>query len=961
MIPNNTPGTCEWVLISRPFTAWLSGAEPNLRILGDPGVGKTVLAKYLYRQLREVFSDSVDSLHTHRPQWASHDSINLSRPRHILAYFFDVKTSSRNGGFSVLQSLLYQILSKEPDLFKYIHKKPLFSRPQQTKFSQYVEILNRILRDPSLQGTVIILDALDECDEEYGETISKVLSALVEQQGIQLLVTSRLKWDCSRYLIIDMKDSMKDVKHDVEKYVITAVEKIADAAGFSPDLESDIISGIPQQCSGNFLWAQLVLQRVSKARTVRMVCDVLEKRPMKLKESYSIAFNEVTGFAGINIRRTLYFVMVAKVPLHIREVSALLAVLRCWKNPDAIFRDYSEPADVFTTFSMNDITGNQTISLEQDLERDSQHLLSVKGGSLSLAHSTLREFLEQEAGTNFRATFGFPQSHMTDLRLSDVDTMVAILCLQYMLADCLLNTDPLGFLDFACRYWTEHARASRGPLTWLLEYMIQRLFMNNASFTSIWLDSVSNAKTMPLALLPKSANFVCVLAAFDLADTFGTRFQISVSQLKSTNQNGQTPLHFAAANNALASTHWIQKFYHKAGKNFGDLATLKDSHGQSPVSLAAQHGHDAMMKLLLTSLRSPYSFDLISFQAIADTGDRELFETLYDHTMIECLEEYRSLLISAVKFDSVDLIKKIYTAYTNQENPDGTATAIQDTDNDPLLHIALQSHAYDVFDYLFDMRGYRDIIDKHGNTVLHIAAQEGAVEPARKLLTAGARVNAINKRMETPLHIASSMGSPAMVRLLCENKADVKMPGPSGSSPAHLAIKTGNKETIDILFEYGTDNFATDNKGRSMLHIAAASGQEEILATLLAHNPEVDAWDYRGRTPVHDAVQSENLSILYMLILARADLSFAPDLEHTSPLHLAAAQGSEIMVRELLCLGCDPNVRDVRGRTALKYAFLAMKGEASSVVVRALVKAGAEVDAEDREKALSLRIRLGVE
>ncbi len=914
-------------------------------------MGKTVLAKFLYRQLREAFSDSTGSFPTHRPQWASEDSIQPSRPRHVLAYFFDMKTSSRNNRLIVLQSLLYQILSKEQELFKYIHGKPIFTQPQRSKFGQYVEILKEILYDPTLHGTIIILDALDECDEESRQPILEVLSALDEQSRTQLLITSRSEWDFKPYLTMDLNDSIKHVNLDIEKYVQTAVKEHADAGGFSPDLESYIISKILQQSFGNFLWVHLVLQNVSKARTVHMVRRVLEQLPTNLKESYSFALSRATGFTGSNMRRALYFVMVAKGPLRVREISALLALTQCWENQGSTLLDRSKAADVSMSFSLKEITENQTMNLERDLESHFQPLLSVKESSLSLVHFTLREFLEQEAAIKIRATFNFPQLNRYQLGLSDVHTMVAILCLQYMLASFHGKHDPLGFLDFACLYWTEHARESRGALTWLLEDMLKVLFRDNSDFTSIWLGFVSNATTVPFALLPKSADLPCVLAAFNLVSVFGTTFKISILHLESINQDRQTPLHFAAANNAISTARWLQRLYDIAGKDFRNLTSMKDINGQSPFSLAAQNGHDEMMKLLLTSTGSIHIFELMLFETIADTGNREMFETLYDQTEFVHSDQRLSLLTSAIKIDSVDLIKEIYTEYTGQGNPIGTAAAIHGTDSDPLLHVALRSHAYQAFDFLLDMRGYCDAIDKHGNTVLHVAAQEGAVEPARKLLTAGTAVDAINERGETPLHVASSIGLSAMVRLLCDNNADVNMPGPFGCSSAHLAIKTGHKEVIDILFEYGSNVFATDNNGRSALHAAAELGQEAILAALLDHGAHVNAEDFRGRTSVHYAAQSANLSILYVLFLVGADPS-ALDLEDTSPLHVAAKQGSDIIVRELLCLGSDPDPQDKKGRTPLHYGCLAKRP--ARTVVETLLEAGADVNKQDQDGLSSL-------
>lgn len=597
-------------------------------------------------------------------------------------------------------------------------------------------------------------------------------------------------------------------------------------------------------------------------------------------------------------------------------------------------------------FNMEEITENQTMSLERDLKSEFQPLLTIKGNSISLVDFTLRDFLEEEAGTHLRGAFDFPHLNLTQLCLSDVHTMVAIMCLQYMLASFQENDDPLGFMNFACLYWTEHARESTGELRWLLENLMRILFLENPDFASMWLDSVVNARTMPIFLLPDNPGLAFVLAAFDLANVFGTTFHISVEGLESTNQLRQTPLHYAAANNALSSTQWFQSVYDVAGKHFGGVATMKDIHGQSPISLAAQNGHDELAKLLLTSIGSNHVFDLMLFQTIADTGNREMFETVYDHTKFENPDQRLSLLTSAVKLDSVGLVKKIYEEYGVQENLTGTPVATRGAGDDPLLHVALQSHAYEVLDFLIHARDYRDVIDRHGNTVLHIAAHEGSEKTAHRLITAGAAVDAINERGETPLHIASSIGLPAMVRLICENGANVNVRGPAGCSPVHLATKTGHEEIIDTLLHHGSNIFATDNNGRSVLHMAAAAGQEAILAALLGHGADVNAQDFQGRTPVHHAVRSGILSILYMLCGAGADPS-ALDLENTAPLHIAAERNSEIMVRELLCLGADPNPRDSKGRTPLHYACLAKRS--ARTVVKTLIKAGADVNNQDHD------------
>ena len=69
MIEDNSPGTCEWVLFSKVFQTWLLGTEKILWIQGNGGAGKSVLAKFLYRQLCGTFADNPVSSGSNRLRW----------------------------------------------------------------------------------------------------------------------------------------------------------------------------------------------------------------------------------------------------------------------------------------------------------------------------------------------------------------------------------------------------------------------------------------------------------------------------------------------------------------------------------------------------------------------------------------------------------------------------------------------------------------------------------------------------------------------------------------------------------------------------------------------------------------------------------------------------------------------------------------------------------------------------
>ena len=504
---------------------------------------------------------------------------------------------------------------------------------------------------------------------------------------------------------------------------------------------------------------------------------------------------------------------------------------------------------------------------------------------------------------------------------------MAVLCLQYMLAAFRRHSDPLDFLTFACIRWTENARkaedCSRSP--YLVDLV--RLLFSEKGYTSSWLGTVATRQATQVALLPLKADVAFMLAAFDLGSQFGKILGVSARSLQSTDQEGRTPLHLAAANNSLMSAMWIQEVLSDVGQDLRDLCTRQDSNGESPISLAAQNGHEKLMELLLLSLGTKHDFDSRLFNIIADSGNIGMFETLYSNTNFKSLDQGMSLLMDAAALNDVDLMKKILSDHGGPKTEAYSFAGVF-SDN-PLLHVALRKQASQVVEYLL-LRGFPPtVMDEKGNIALHVAVQEGNDRVVKKMIDAGASVNWLNNDGNTPLHIASRIGLPAIVDILCHHGASVNLAGPSGCLPAHLAAETGQEELISILVDFGTNVNATDLLGRSALHLAAGAGQAATSSALLIKGADANARDDERRTPMHYAVESGNLTILFMLCEVGADLS-ARDQSDITPLHLAAKHAREILVRELLSLGADPDGRDLEGRTPLHYNCLS---EQSTIAV----------------------------
>src|SRR6266498_2815124 len=86
----------------------------------------------------------------------------------LVFYFFCQATDSRiNTAMAVLRGLLFLLISQQPSLVSYVWKK--YDHTGKTMFEDanawvaLTEIFTDVLRDPSLNATYLIIDALDEC------------------------------------------------------------------------------------------------------------------------------------------------------------------------------------------------------------------------------------------------------------------------------------------------------------------------------------------------------------------------------------------------------------------------------------------------------------------------------------------------------------------------------------------------------------------------------------------------------------------------------------------------------------------------------------------------------------------------------------------------------------------------------------------------------------------------------
>lgn len=141
------PGTCQWFLGHPNFKNWLADNSGLLLVSADPGYGKSVLAKFL---VDDYFPGLMQS---------------RSMGQSVVGYFF-FKDQIQSKLSQALCALLHQLFLEEPGLIRYAmpytkeHGEELMYLPEKLW-----AILQNVLRDEQAGRIILVIDALDECDD----------------------------------------------------------------------------------------------------------------------------------------------------------------------------------------------------------------------------------------------------------------------------------------------------------------------------------------------------------------------------------------------------------------------------------------------------------------------------------------------------------------------------------------------------------------------------------------------------------------------------------------------------------------------------------------------------------------------------------------------------------------------------------------------------------------------------
>ncbi|HUW31747.1 MAG TPA: ankyrin repeat domain-containing protein [Planctomycetota bacterium] len=258
--------------------------------------------------------------------------------------------------------------------------------------------------------------------------------------------------------------------------------------------------------------------------------------------------------------------------------------------------------------------------------------------------------------------------------------------------------------------------------------------------------------------------------------------------------------------------------------------------------------------------------------------------------------------------------------------------------------------------------------DSSGFTPLHWAMQCGSLDAAELLIKRGAAPAVKGKSGVTPAMVAAMApdGSAAEALLALDGESGMLAAATCGDAarlaelikvhpelvqgrdkpitPLHAAAAHGHAEAARILLAHGADVDAKDSSGAMPLHLAARCGHKDVVRLLLDNNAAIDARRrYTEYTPLAEALNGDRAElradVAELLVERGADVN-AVGYNSYRPLHYAVMSGLWSVVELLLAKGADPNA-------AAFYGYRPLHAAKSRDVIKALVKAGADIDAKD--------------
>ncbi|KAI9771567.1 MAG: hypothetical protein M1839_002760 [Geoglossum umbratile] len=821
----------------------------------------------------------------------------------VVYFYFDYRQQSEQTPFKFVACLLKQILL----LYQGIPAATagLCRRLKEGKGLPGWEELTQVLAMLcSESGNLFfVFDALDESDENTNRgPILGVLDSLIPSTA-KLFVTSRsycldIKSTFRGCPQIQAEATDADVRSFVDRRISESRRMSAIIKGA---LREEVIRTIVENSQGMFLLPALQVGNILSQTNENEVRRALRGLPSGLVQNLDLAIERIKNQDSQSQTRaslamqTLTWLSHVQRTLTISELQHALATM-----PGVDRFDPKNLTD--STFLVESCLGLVTVDQKTSVVR--------------LVHLTINEYLQE------RRDELLPQGHKN----------LAINCLNYlMLQDFGLAAPPrrgddleklttkYPFLKYASTYWGQHAS--------------KQFDLDMEKHTRLYLTRENS-----------------VLLSTQLAE-----MEAEWKTLDWSHRNDV--FEFIVRNVSLlhiAARFGIEKLVEEALESSAD-PNPRDSWGRTPLMLAAAHGHNTLLRKLLSSqaieINAISSSEITALGAAVKYNQLETVQILLSSPIIDINLGGPFFQIQGF-WHTRDAEPNIAKLFLSRADLD--VNAIGKSQDKPIWQILMNDFNFELLQLLLSRGdldpskippGTQSLSDRLEDAFNYSINSD--LEMAEELVNTYLIWNAIeaDPRFPTPEDAALRVTWPVLYYTLSWEEGGPEYREIAGFTIWHCS--TEHRDNVSAgLRSHGLGSLTfKDSRGRGFLHFVATLKDDEYVRWLLIHGADSSSGDASGWTPLHAASKAGIESNTQLLLASKANAS-AVDSKKQTPLHCALESEHESVALLLLAAGADASIVDSDGRSALHWA--ARKGY-EEIVSRVLKEGVVDIAALDTE------------
>ncbi|CEJ62843.1 hypothetical protein PMG11_11328 [Penicillium brasilianum] len=305
-----------WILDNEQFRQWQDSQSSRLLwIKGDPGKGKTMLLCGIINEMT----------------WSVGDNGNI-------AFFFCQATDVRiNNATAVLRGLIYSLVVRQASLLSHVRSR--YDQAGKTLFEDVnawnalSDIFNNILKDPILQNTYLLIDALDECTADLPLLLDLIVQESSTHSHVKWIVSSR-NWPgieerlnmATQTALISLELNEISVSNAVEQYIRHNVHHLAEVKKYGDELRDTVHRHLSSNSQSTFLWVALVCQDLNRTSR-RHVLKKLNGFPPGLDALYSRMIDQVRISEDAEVcKRILAVMSIAYRPITPDELTTIVEI-----------------------------------------------------------------------------------------------------------------------------------------------------------------------------------------------------------------------------------------------------------------------------------------------------------------------------------------------------------------------------------------------------------------------------------------------------------------------------------------------------------------------------------------------------------------------------------------------------------------------------------------------------------